>query len=106
MKTLVPEFVSGVGCPDVRAVQCCVTPRRRSHFARILEIFAISKRTNSTIPTWFASLTKLNCSHFRNRSQLTPYQRNIVQVLLDALPPCSHGGPIEARAVGGVKVAP
>ena len=96
MKTLVPQFASGVRYTGVRAVQCCAPPRRRSHFARILEILAFSKRPDAPAPTLFALLENPMSSHFRNRSQLTPYQRNFVEVLLDSLPPCSHGGPIEA----------
>lgn len=96
MKTPVPQFASGVRYSDVRAVQCCAPPRRRSHFARILEILAISNGANASASTGFARHDEPSLSLFLTLSQCTPYQCNFVEVPLDVLPPCSHGGPIEA----------
>lgn len=106
MKTPVPQFASGVRYSGVRAVQCCAPPRRRSHFARILEILALSERANGATPARFALLDNPTPSHFHSLSQLTPYQPNFVEVLLDALPPCSHGGPIGPGALPGIDSRP
>ena len=96
MKTPVPQFASGVRYTAVRAVKCCAISRRRSHSALILEILAISEREEATAPTHVVPVTSLAPPHFLNRSQLTPYQFNFVELLPELLPPCSHGGPIEA----------